>query len=146
MNSYLKMTKEELLQEKQSLEAEYKKIQDLGLNLNMARGKPSVAQLELSMPMMDTLHSEADMVCEDGSDCRNYGVPVGIPEARRLMGSMSSYSEIHPSISCMTRWPVPIPTASAAIPPSQSRRRSSGSVPCPAMTGISGSRNTLAPR
>lgn len=88
MKKYSEMSKEELLKEKESLEAAFKEYKEMGLSLNMARGKPSVAQLELSMPMMDTLHSEADMVCEDGSDCRNYGVPVGIPEARRLMGSL----------------------------------------------------------
>ena len=58
MKSYLEMTKEELLQEKQQLDAEYKKYQMRGLQLDMSRGKPSVEQLDLSMEMMDVLHSE----------------------------------------------------------------------------------------
>ena len=88
MKKYSEMSKEDLLKERESLEHSLEEYKKMNLSLNMARGKPSVAQLELSMPMMDILHSEADMVCEDGSDCRNYGVPVGIPEARRLMGSL----------------------------------------------------------
>ncbi len=88
MKKYTEMSKEELLKEKESLEEAYREYQKRGLSLNMARGKPSVEQLELSMPMLDVLHSQADLVCEDGSDCRNYGEPVGIPEARRLMASM----------------------------------------------------------
>ena len=38
MQSYQEMTKEELLAEKKSLEAEYKKFQQRGLKLDMSRG------------------------------------------------------------------------------------------------------------
>ena len=51
MQSYQEMTKEELLAEKKSLEAEYKKFQQRGLKLDMSRGKPSQEQLDLSMGM-----------------------------------------------------------------------------------------------
>ena len=44
MKSYQEMTKEELLQEKVSLEAAYQEYQKRDLSLNMARGKPSVEQ------------------------------------------------------------------------------------------------------
>lgn len=40
MKSYEEMTKEELLKEKEGLEAEYKKFQQRGLKLDMSRGKP----------------------------------------------------------------------------------------------------------
>ena len=73
MQSYQEMTKEELLAEKKSLEAEYKKFQQRGLKLDMSRGKPSQEQLDLSMGMMDVLASYVDLTCEDGTDCRNYG-------------------------------------------------------------------------
>ena len=53
MQSYQEMTKEELLAEKKSLEAEYKKFQQRGLKLDMSRGKPSQEQLDLSMGMME---------------------------------------------------------------------------------------------
>ena len=88
MKSYQEMTNEELLQEKKVLEAEYKKYQKRGLQLDMSRGKPSADQLDLSMGMMDVLSSSMDLACEDGTDCRNYGVLGGIQEAKVLIGDM----------------------------------------------------------
>ena len=60
----------------------------------MARGKPSPAQLDLSMGMMDVLSSDSDLSCEDGADCRNYGVLDGIPEAKELMADIM---EVNPN-------------------------------------------------
>ena len=65
MQSYQEMSKEELLKEKEHLEAEYKKFQQRGLKLDMSRGKPSQEQLDLSMGMMDVLSSYSDLACED---------------------------------------------------------------------------------
>ncbi len=93
MQSYQEMSKEELLQEKAKLEAVYKKFQQRGLQLDMSRGKPSQEQLDLSMGMMDVLNSDSDLKCEDGTDCRNYGVLDGIHEAKVLLGDMI---ECHP--------------------------------------------------
>ena len=42
--------------------------------------------------MMDVFHSESDLKCEDGTDCRNYGVLEGIPEAKRLLASIAEVS------------------------------------------------------
>lgn len=39
-----------------------------------------------SMGMMDVLSSDDDLTCEDGTDCRNYGVLTGIDEAKRTSG------------------------------------------------------------
>ena len=55
--------------------------------------KPCREQLDLSMGLMDALNSEADLSCEDGTDCRNYGVLDGIHEAKVLLGDMM---ENHP--------------------------------------------------
>ena len=88
MQSYQEMSKEELLQEKKSLEAAYEKYQHSGLKLDMSRGKPSKEQLDLSMGMMDVLNGDTDLICEDGTDCRNYGVLDGIQEAKVLLGDM----------------------------------------------------------
>lgn len=88
MKPYAEMTKEELKDLKAQLKAEYKEYQGRGLNLNMARGKPCTEQLDLSMGMMDVLSSEVDLTCEDGTDCRNYGVLDGITEAKELIGDM----------------------------------------------------------
>ena len=88
MKAYQEMTRGELLAEKAVLEAEYKKYQAKDLHLDMSRGKPSQEQLDLSMRMMDVLSSGADLTCEDGTDCRNYGVLDGIQEAKELLGDM----------------------------------------------------------
>ena len=82
------MTREELASLKEQLIIQYKEYQGKGLSLNMARGKPCIEQLDLSMGMMDSLSSDADMTCEDGTDCRNYGVLDGIREAKELIGDM----------------------------------------------------------
>ena len=88
MKSYMEMTKEELLQEKAALEAEYCKIKSQGLALDMSRGKPSAEQLDLSMGLLDAVDSKTVAVSENGTDVRNYGVLDGIPEAKRLIAEM----------------------------------------------------------
>ncbi len=88
MAAYKELTKEQLLDLKAELTAKYKEYQGMDLQLNMARGKPSVDQLNLSMGMMDVLNGECDLTCEDGTDCRNYGVLDGIAEAKELMADM----------------------------------------------------------
>lgn len=70
------------------VQAEYAELKALGLQLNMARGKPSSEQLDLSTPLLSMLASADDCFSEDGTDCRNYGVIDGIPEAKRLMATM----------------------------------------------------------
>ncbi|MFQ9510816.1 MAG: aminotransferase [Lachnospiraceae bacterium] len=93
MASYKEMSKEELLQLKSELNARYKEYQSKGLKLDMSRGKPCVEQLDISMGMMDVLSSDSDLKCDDGTDCRNYGVLDGIQEAKELLGDMI---EVHP--------------------------------------------------
>ena len=88
MKTYVEMSQEELKAEIASLKESYKKYQDMELSLDMSRGKPCREQLDLSMGMMDALNSEADLSCEDGTDCRNYGVLSGIQEAKVLIGDM----------------------------------------------------------
>ena len=88
MKTYAQMTKAELEQELQELNADYEKYQNLNLNLNMARGKPCTDQLELSAPMMDILSSDADFYSRDGIDCRNYGDLTGIPGAKEFMAQI----------------------------------------------------------
>lgn len=88
MKKYTEMTKDELLQEKTALEAEYEKIKGLGLSLDMSRGKPGADQLDLSLPMLDVLKSDSEMKSESGLDVRNYACLDGIPEAKALIAGM----------------------------------------------------------
>ena len=88
MKAYSEMTMQELQEEHSRLEEQYKKYRYAALSLDMSRGKPSPAQLDLSMGMMDVLNSKVDMTCEDGADCRNYGVMGGIAEAKELLADI----------------------------------------------------------
>ena len=92
MTAYKDRSREELLQEKELLEAKFQEIKGKGLKLDMSRGKPSAAQLDLSMGMMDVLNSTTDLKCSVGVDCRNYGVLDGIPEAKELLADMTEVS------------------------------------------------------
>lgn len=89
MKSYQELSKDELLALKDELEAEYKAFKDRGLKLDMSRGKPSKEQLDISMEMMDVLHSGVELSGVEGVDCRNYGVLDGIHEAKVLLGEIS---------------------------------------------------------
>ena len=88
MKSYSELSIEELLELKTELEAKFKEVKNKRLSLDMSRGKPSAAQLDLAMGMMDVLSSEANLMCEEGVDCRNYGVLDGIREAKQLLADM----------------------------------------------------------
>ena len=51
----------------------YAEFRARGVHLNLARGKPSNEQLDLSTRLLD-LPGAADYLAADGSDCRNYGI------------------------------------------------------------------------
>ncbi|MBR2189499.1 MAG: aminotransferase class I/II-fold pyridoxal phosphate-dependent enzyme [Eubacterium sp.] len=88
MKPYAELTKDELAVLIKQLKKEYSNYQALGLSLDMSRGKPCKEQLDLSMGLMDALDSDADLYCDDGTDCRNYGTLTGIPEAKVLLADM----------------------------------------------------------
>ena len=82
---YQKMGPAELDAAISDLEAQVAEVKARGLALDMARGKPSPAQVDISRPMLDILGSDADLT-DGGVDCSNYGCFEGIPSARRLAG------------------------------------------------------------
>ncbi len=83
MSDYTKMTKEELVAEKDALLKRFKVYKDMGLKLDMSRGKPGKEQLDLSMGLLD----DPDYIV-DGIDLRNYGILEGIPSCRKLFGDL----------------------------------------------------------
>ena len=85
---YRSMSNEALSAEKADLEKRYADFKARGLKLNMARGKPGVDQLDLSMPMLDILNSTSNIYASTGDDCRNYGLGDGLPEMRELFAEM----------------------------------------------------------
>lgn len=92
---YNDMSKEELLALKESLNKEYAEAKAKGLALDMSRGKPSAKQLNVSLGLLDTINSSSDLKALDGTDCRNYGVLDGIPEAKKLMADMMGTTPDH---------------------------------------------------
>jgi len=83
---YKDYSMEELEELRKELLREHENYKAQGLKLNMARGKPAPDQLKLSEAMLkDDL---GDCLTADGTDCRNYGVLDGIPEAKELLRPM----------------------------------------------------------
>lgn len=82
------MSKEELEKFKSDVQAEYDGYKAQGLALNMARGKPSADQLDLTEGMLTALKTSEDCFDETGTDCRNYGGLDGIPQAKKLFAPM----------------------------------------------------------
>ena len=81
MTPYSCMNKEELEQEYQRVLADFERCKAQGLNLNMARGKPAKAQLDLVSGILREVQSAEDCF-DDGIDTRNYGELAGLPSAR----------------------------------------------------------------
>ena len=73
---------------KSQLEEKYNSYKEMGLSLNMARGKPCPEQLDISLPLLDCVNSVSGYNDREGLDCRNYGVLGGIPECRELFAQM----------------------------------------------------------
>ncbi len=88
MKAFQEMSKEELFELREQLAAAFEDAKGKGLALDMSRGKPSAAQLEMGMGLMDALDSQSSMKTENGVDTRNYGVLDGIPEAKKLMADI----------------------------------------------------------
>ncbi len=85
MKKLTEMSREELSQFYTQTESAYTAFKLRGLQLNMARGKPSQEQLDLTRNLHQPI---TDFLDEDGDDVRNYGKLLGIPEARRLFGEI----------------------------------------------------------
>jgi DNA-binding transcriptional MocR family regulator len=68
-----------------SVADQYQAFKQLGLKLDMSRGKPAPEQLDLSNALSEALHT---YIAADGTDARNYGGTIGLPEARALFGQL----------------------------------------------------------
>lgn len=86
-NTYEHMTTAELDAAIEQLEAEAAAIRARGLKLDMARGKPSVEQTDLARPMLDLVSSDS-VLTDEGAPADNYGIPDGLPSARRLAAEL----------------------------------------------------------
>ncbi len=69
------------------LQENYDAFKARGLKLDLTRGKPGPAQLDLSAGLL-SLPGTHDYLAEGGVDCRNYGGLQGLVEVRRLFSGM----------------------------------------------------------
>ncbi|MCL2137196.1 MAG: aminotransferase [Coriobacteriia bacterium] len=79
------MAKSDLQAMQAELQSLYDDFQKRGLKLNMARGKPSPEQLDMAMGLLTALPEDERPLDDSGEDTRNYGLLLGINEARELM-------------------------------------------------------------
>ena len=84
---YTEMTLAQRQAEYGAVRAAYEQQKALGLNLNMARGKPGREQLDMVMDIFDVLKTPQDYIV-DGLETRNYGEVAGIPAARALFAEL----------------------------------------------------------
>ena len=87
MKKYTEMTPQERQAEYAAVKAKFEQLKGMGLSLNMARGKPGKAQLDLVTPIFGLLTKPEDFV-SDGIDVRNYGEMSAIPAAKRLFADI----------------------------------------------------------
>ena len=81
MKSYAEMTLTELQSTYEDVLSAYAACKQKKLKLNMARGKPSKVQLDISSELLTVIQSPDE--CFDGDiDARNYGELAGLPCAR----------------------------------------------------------------
>lgn len=86
--NFSSMSAAQLSELKADLQERYQQYKAQGLKLNMARGKPGADQLDLSMTMLDALNSTSEINSSSGEDCRNYGMPYGLPELQKLFAEL----------------------------------------------------------
>ena len=86
-NMYEQMTTEQLNEAIAQLQAQADQIKARGLCLDMARGKPSVEQTDLSRGMLDLINSTCELT-DQGAPADNYGIPDGLPSARQLAADL----------------------------------------------------------
>ncbi len=88
MKPYAQLTPAERKEEYARLQAEYEALKAKGLKLNIARGKPGKAQLDLVSGDLLSLMQKPEDYLSDGVDVRNYGELSGLPAAKRLFADL----------------------------------------------------------
>ncbi len=77
-----------LKKELTSLKKEYENYQKMQLHIDMSRGKPCKEQLDLSADIETSIIAKDDYICQDGTDCRNYGKIDGIEECKSIFAEI----------------------------------------------------------
>jgi DNA-binding transcriptional MocR family regulator len=87
MTNLTQLSADDITTASQRLQENYDAFKARGLKLDLTRGKPSAAQLDLSAGLLP-LPGVHDYVAEGGVDTRNYGGLQGLVEVRRLFSSL----------------------------------------------------------
>ena len=87
MAKYCELTSEQVKAEYAKVHQQFEDLKSRNLKLNMARGKPSEAQLDLVSDIL-TILSDPAQCAPSGFDVRNYGELSGIPEAKTLFADI----------------------------------------------------------
>ena len=87
MTAYPQMTAAERAAEYACVQQKFEELKARNLKLNMARGKPGKAQLDLVSDIFGFMDKPEDYV-SDGIDVRNYGDLGGLPAAKRLFAEI----------------------------------------------------------
>ncbi len=82
------MTTEELQNVYAHEQAKLDKWAERNLTLDLTRGKPNQAQLDLSSEMLSIISDRGDCFSASGLDCRNYGILDGLPETKKLFSDL----------------------------------------------------------
>ena len=85
--NYRSMSRSEQMEELQKQQANLEALKAKGLKLDMSRGKPGKAQLDLVSDILTVLTDPADCIV-DGTDVRNYGILAGLPAAKALFADV----------------------------------------------------------
>ena len=85
--NYRSMSRSEQMEELQKQQAILEALKAKGLKLDMSRGKPGKAQLDLVSDILTVLTDPADCIV-DGTDVRNYGILAGLPAAKALFADV----------------------------------------------------------
>ena len=84
---YTSMSKEQLQAEYAAVSKDFEELKGMGLKLDMSRGKPGKAQLDMVSGILSILSNPDDCVV-DGVDVRNYGELTGLPCAKRYFAEI----------------------------------------------------------
>ncbi len=87
MTELSRISRSELEGLRQELQARYDAFKAQALKLDMTRGKPASAQLDLANAMTAVLSAD-DWKAADGTDCRNYGGLDGLPEMKAIFAEL----------------------------------------------------------
>ena len=84
MSLYSGLSQEQLQAQYQEVKQQYDEFKARNMHLNMSRGKPSTAQLDMSLDIFDSVNALNGYKAKDGTDCRNYGNLTGLDECKTI--------------------------------------------------------------